>query len=539
MTSTGAPPTTPLTRGRMTGREPAAGVLAAPGVSVEWVGPLFRGLETLRTDIAGFVGLAPRGPTDHPKRIASSSEFDSVYGPPLEGMLLASAVHGFFANGGTTCWVVRAVHQATAKVAEGALDSDPRILFRARSKGTWGNETKVEVQPAGGGRVTVSVIAADGRRELWRNLDASGLRDHFYDKSTSPRSASALVNLELPADAVLPVTVARAVLTGGHDGLDTLTPAHLTGDESTLSSEGLHGAALLAEIEEVSQIAVPDLVIREPGNALGLPPFGPSAIESAQAQLVADCRILQRTALLQHPDPDALGDAVVAWRQGFNSPYAAAYWPWLRIPDPVHPGRMVAVPPCGHVAGIVARSDLAVGPHKPPANEPVSGAVGLTRRVYDDEHGRANTAGVNVIRAVPGRGIRILGARTMSDETQWRYLNVRRLVTQIQRSFTAYAGWLVFEPDNQSLRDDVERVVRQFLHEIWRSGGLEGRTADEAYTVHVEEAQRAAAVGEGPLVVEIGLQPPWPAEFVVVRIDIPNLGTSARVVGGGTVGNDR
>lgn len=538
MTPTGAPPTTPLTRGRMTGRAPAAGVRAAPGISVEWVGPLFRGLETLRSDVAGFVGLSTRGPVEHAKRLASASEFDSVYGPPREGMLLAAAVHGFFANGGTTCWVVRAVHRTTAALAEAELGTGTGILFRARSEGTWGNDTEVDVQPAGGGRVTVTVVAPDGRRELWRNLDRDGLVSHFGERSPSEQSASALVSVELSTEAVLPTTGVRAVLAGGDDGLAHLTPAHLIGDESTATVHGLHGAALLAELEEVSQVAVPDLVLREPTNPLGLPAYGPTAVAAAQAQLVGDCQALQRTALLQHPDPDALADEAVTWRLGFNSAYAALYWPWLRILDPLHPGQVAAVPPCGHVAGIVARSDLAAGPHKPPANELIAGAVGLTRRVDDEDHGRANDAGVNAIRAVPGRGIRVLGARTTSNETQWRYLNVRRLVTQIERTVTASAGWLVFEPDDQSLRDDVERVVRQFLDGIWRSGGLEGRTAGEAYSVHVDSAREVATVGEAPLVVEIGLRPPWPAEFVVVRIDVPDLGVSHRLGGGGR-GDDR
>jgi phage tail sheath protein FI len=230
---------------------------------------------------------------------------------------------------------------------------------------------------------------------------------------------------------------------------------------------------------------------------------------------------------------------VVTWRQGFNSAYAALYWPWLRTPDPLRPGQLLAVPPCGHVAGIVARSDLAAGPHKPPANETVLGAVGLSRPVDDDDHGRANDAGVNVIRAVSGRGIRVLGARTMSNEPQWRYLNVRRLVTQIERSLTSYAGWLVFEPDNQSLRDDTGRVIRQYLDEIWRSGGLEGRTADEAYTVQIEDAEVSTASGDARLVVEIGLQPPWPAEFVVVRIDLSEPGRGDRAGGGGARGDNR
>jgi hypothetical protein len=516
----------------MTGRALASGVRAAPGVVVEWVGPLFRDIDRLRSDIAGFVGLAARGPTD-PKRLESASEFDAVYGSPLDGMLLAHAVHGFFANGGTTCWVLRAVGD-TAAVAEGILA--PGLMFRARDKGTWGNGMKVVMQPAGGGRVTVSVESRDHRRELWRNLDERGLANTFHEESHSAASASALAILISAEGVALPTQRVQATLGGGRDGLADLQPAHLIGDESATGPR--HGAALLADIEEISQVGVPDLVLREPNNPLGLPAHGPTAVSLAQARLVSACELLQRTALVQHPDPNARTDEVVSWRQDVQSAHAAIHWPWLRIPDPVHAGQLLDCPPCGHVAGIIARSDLAAGPHKPPANEPVIGAVGLTRPVGDEDHGSVNEGGVDAIRAVAGRGIRVMGARTTSSDAEWRYLNVRRLVTHVERSVAAYAGWLVFEPDDQLLRDDVERVVRRLLDDIWRAGGLEGRTADEAYAVRIEDAAASAQRGGGALVVEIGLQPPWPAEYVVVRIDLPDVSQRGDREGG-PGGDDR
>ncbi|MEO5851918.1 MAG: phage tail sheath subtilisin-like domain-containing protein [Nocardioides sp.] len=535
MTPPAAPTSAPLMRGRMTGRALANGVRRVPGVSVEWVGPLFRGIDALRSDVAGFVGLAARGPLDRPKRLESVSDFDSVYGPAVDGMLLAPAVHGFFANGGSTCWVARAAHRTDARRATGALG--PGLVFSALNEGTWGNGITVAVQPAGGERVTITVRAPDGRRELWRNLDRDGLTNTFGDESTSAESASALVTLSPTKEALLPSERAKVTLEGGDDGLARLSPIHLSGD-GTEDDLKRCGAALLADIDEISQIVVPDLVLREPDNPLGLPAHGPTAVALAQAQLVGTSELLGRTALLHHPDADARADEVVAWRQGIGSAYAAIHWPWLRIPDPGHPGQLLDCPPGGHVAGIVARSDLAAGPHKPPANELVSGAVGLTRTVDDESHGGANDAGVDVIRAVPGRGIRVMGARTTSNDSQWRYLNVRRLVTHVERSVAAYAGWLVFEPDDRSLRDDVERVVRRFLDDLWRAGALEGRTAAEGYSVHVEDDATSALRGGGTLVVEIGLQPPWPAEFVVVRIDVPDV-AQRDTRGGGPGGDDR
>lgn len=565
MTPAGAPPTTPLTRGRMTGRVAASSVLNAPGVSVEWVGPLFRQLEGLRSDVAAFVGFASRGPVDHALRLASAAEFNQVYGAPPEGSFLAAAVHGFFANGGVTCWVVRAVDRQSAAAAEAEV-TDARIRFEALSPGTWGNGMVVTLQPTRGDLVTVTVVAPDGRRELWRNLDLDGLRDHFSAESGSDQPASALLRVVLGKDAAVPAATASSILGGGCDGLEHLKPSHLAGDE-TVSSQLPHGVALLADIEEITLVAVPDFVVREnprvvsastrvascqasqkesapatttsaPSTpAMSLPMFDREAIASAQAQLVGDCQALQRTAILHHPEPDALADDAVGWRDRFDSAYAALYWPWLQTLDPARPGRVIAAPPSGHVAGIVARSDLAAGPHKPPANEQVLGAVGLTQRVDDEDHGRVNTAGVNAVRSVAGRGIRVLGARTLSNDSQWRYINVRRLVTQIERSVAAYAAWVVFEPDAETLRDDLERTVRQFLDELWRAGGLEGHTAEDAYSVTVE-ATDSASGGDGRLVAEIGVQPPWPAEFVVVRMDVTELGTAGAPREGAHGGDD-
>jgi hypothetical protein len=524
----------------MTGRAPASAARDVPGVAVEWVGPLFREPVALRSDVAGFVGLAGRGPTDGARRLESAAEFDQVYGPAPAGTFLGAAVHGFFANGGTVCWVVRAVDRAGALPAS-ATSRAGGVLFEATSEGSWANGTKVALDPSGRDRVAVTVEALDGRREFWRDLDLAGLRARFGADSDadspgrgSADSVSALVRTTISGTARVPSSPVRLVLTGGADGLTTLTPAQVTGDETTTG----HGAALLADIDEITQVAIPDLVARDAADDPALPAFGVEDVTDAVARLVGDCEALGRTALLQHPVPDALLDAVLTWRAGFRSAFAALYWPWLRVVDPTRPSRTLTVPPCGHVAGIVARSDRGAGPHKPPANEAVTGVVALRRRVDDRDHSRANTAGVNVIRPVPGRGIRVLGARTLSDESSWRYLNVRRLVTQIERGVAAYAAWTVFEPADQALRNDVERVVRRFLDDLWRAGGLEGRTAEDAYDVTVEDAGRAGAGDDGRLVVEIAVQPPWPAEFVVVRIDVSAPGARSGGAGGGRDGDD-
>nr|WP_221382011.1 phage tail sheath subtilisin-like domain-containing protein [Actinoplanes polyasparticus] len=499
----------PLLRGRATGRAPVGPVLTAPWVAVEWAGPLFRPALGAGGDIAGFVGAAVRGPVGRPQRLAAAAEFDALFGPPPPGGRLTHAVHGFFGNGGRTCWVVRTARDsrsATATTTDG-----PRIRFTARSPGRWADGLTVTLRPTGGPRFTLSLAAADGRTEVWRDQTVGTLPERFGAEASSAVTVSALVSAEVLEGADRPPVAFRVTLGGGDDG--TVTTAGLVA-----------GAGLFDDIEEIGLVALPDLVDPDP-----------DAVADAQAALTAACEARgDRIALLHHPDPDADVDAVTAWRDRFHSPFAALHWPWLRIPDPARSGEVIAVPPCGHVAGVIARCDLAVGPWKPPANEIVAGVVGLTVPVDDDRHGRVNAASVNAIRAMPGRGIRVMGDRTTSREARWRYLHARRLVSAVERALAAEAAWLVFEPDAEALRTDLDRLIRQYLDDLWRAGGLAGATAAEAYEVTIDPA----GADEGRLVATIGLRPPAPAEFVVIRIDL--AGADTRTGGdGGDRGRDR
>jgi phage tail sheath protein FI len=177
------------------------------------------------------------------------------------------------------------------------------------------------------------------------------------------------------------------------------------------------------------------------------------------------------------------------------------------------------VPPSGHIAGVYARVEALVGPHKPPANEVLDAALDVTVAVDDLIHGRLNDGQVNVLRAYAGRGLRVAGARTLSSESEWRYVNVRRLMLMIERSLEAGTQWLVFEPNNPALWRDFERVLRGFLDDLWRRGMLDGATAAQAYSVACDiSTNPPAETDAGRLIAVIGVQPPWPAEFVVARI---------------------
>jgi phage tail sheath protein FI len=196
----------------------------------------------------------------------------------------------------------------------------------------------------------------------------------------------------------------------------------------------------------------------------------------------------------------------------------ALYYPWIKIADPKDPKKTVDVPPSGHVAGVFARSDARVGVFKAPANEEVLGAIDLETGVSADIQEQLNPQGINCLRAFPGRGIRVWGARTLSTDPQWRYVNVRRLFITLRRWIDASMAWAVFEPNTPALWSRIERELGEYFRGLWRLGALQGRTAEHAFYVKCDAETNPPGAPSERVVTEIGLAPTVPAEFVVVRI---------------------
>jgi uncharacterized protein len=203
---------------------------------------------------------------------------------------------------------------------------------------------------------------------------------------------------------------------------------------------------------------------------------------------------------------------------GYDSKYATLYWPWIKVMDPLT-GKPIMLPPSGHVAGVWARSDETRGVHKAPANEVIRGVIDLESGLTKNEHDQLNPIGVNCIRAFRGQGIRIWGARTLSSDPEWRYVNVRRLFNFVEKSILNGTNWVVFEPNDMRLWGTIERTVTMFLRQVWRSGALFGSTPDQAFYVKCDEENNPPENRDvGILTVDIGLAPVKPAEFVVFRL---------------------
>jgi phage tail sheath protein FI len=271
-------------------------------------------------------------------------------------------------------------------------------------------------------------------------------------------------------------------------------------------------------------IAVPDLMSAYQRGAIDI-----DAVQAVQVAMITHCELMGDRMAILDPPPGLGPQQVKEWRMdkaGYDSKYAALYYPWFTVVDPLT-GTNVPVPPSGHIAGVWARNDDTRGVHKAPANEVVRGALGLTTQLTKNEHDLLNPTGINCIRAFPGRGIRVWGARTLSSEAEWRYLNVRRLFNYLEESILSGTQWVVFEPNDDALWARIRRTISAFLVNEWRKGALFGLTPDEAFYVKCDrETNPAEGIDAGQVVCEVGVAPVKPAEFVIFRLAQFSGGTS-------------
>jgi phage tail sheath protein FI len=238
---------------------------------------------------------------------------------------------------------------------------------------------------------------------------------------------------------------------------------------------------------------------------------------AVQDAVLSHCENMRyRFAILDSPETIAKG-GVDKLPKPRDSKYGSYYFPWVEVYDP-YKGNIYQ-PPSGYMAGVYARSDSERGVHKAPANELVRGALGLKYTITKGEQDILNPKGINCIRTFTNRGIRVWGARTVSSDASWRYINVRRLFNMVEQSIELGTQWVVFEPNDQALWKRVTRDISAFLLRLWRQGALFGKTPEEAFFVKCdEETNPPEVVDAGQLIVEIGLCPVKPAEFVIFRI---------------------
>jgi len=370
----------------------------SPGVYIEEIEIGAKPIEGVSTSTAGFIGMAEKGDNDKPVLITNWGQFTEKFGRyTSDRPYLAPSVYGFFANGGSRCYVV--------KVKDSAEDGD------------------------------------------------------YIGTDSGP---------------------------GKRTGLQAFN-----------------------EIDEINIVCIPGVTLK-----------------TVQTAMITHCENMKDRFCILDSIKDADISGIQAQKEDVVSSkgYGALYYPWIKVSiETVDSGKLKLVqdftPSSGYIAGIYARSDTERGVHKAPANEIIRGALEIKLAITKGEQDILNPKGINCIRAFPGRGIRVWGARTTSSDTLWKYINVRRLFLYLEESIDEGTQWVVFEPNNEKLWARVRATINEFLTRVWREGALMGTKAEEAFFVRCDRTTMTQDdIDNGRLICLIGVAPVKPAEFVIFRI---------------------
>ncbi|MCJ7624774.1 MAG: phage tail sheath subtilisin-like domain-containing protein [Anaerolineaceae bacterium] len=492
----------------------------SPGVYVEEVDRGTKPIEAAGTSMAAFIGITAEAsvkafdPATNERvevesrlnkatLVTSWTQFADIFGDFISGAYLPDAVYGYFANGGGACYVtsLQALNEGgdlkTAEVAIPGKTKGNSFKVVATTAGPVGNDLVVSIKATGEDTFTMNVGSeTKAGLTVKKGENFIGDADFGTVKVTN-------VGTIMPEDGTYR-------LTGG--GIQPLTPKDFIGDVTERT--GLGG---FEAIDEIRIVLCPDVMAGYDGSD-----SAKERVKMVQDAMISQCEKLRyRFAIIDTP-PGLNAQQAKEWRDyvNFDSSYAAMYYPWIEIADLSGAGSTIkSVPPSGHMAGIYNRTDSNRGVHKAPANDTVLGAIDLEIKLSKAEQDVLNPIGVNCIRSFPGRGIRVWGARTLSSDGSWRYINVRRLFIMVEASMETGLSWVVFEPNDSTLWAKVIRDVTSFLRVVWRTGALFGTTPEQAFYVKCDEELNPLEIRDlGQLIIEVGLSPVKPAEFVIFRI---------------------
>ncbi|MEA2859986.1 MAG: uncharacterized protein QOC72_2025 [Methylobacteriaceae bacterium] len=362
-------------------------------------------------------------------------------------------------------------------------------------------EVTVHYQPAGGDLV----------EEVFTNLRlANDSPSYIVTNVTTGSSLVEVKAVNLAGDKDLanfpaaPTNGGWLKLSGGDDDIANLSTDDFVGVDG--GSGNRTGIQALEDIIDVSIVVVPGI--------------WSTVVQSA---LITHCETLKsRFAILDPPDKlDIAG--IQAFRAPLDTKYAALYYPWVVVRDP-SVSENVEMAPSGHMAGLYARVDNERGVHKAPANEVIRGIQKLADDVTKREQDLLNPKNINALRYFPGRGNRVWGARVVTSDAAWKYINVRRLFIYVEQSIDVGTQWVVFEPNDEPLWARVRQTITNFLTTVWRSGALQGGKAEEAFFVKCDYSTMTQDdIDNGRLICLIGIAPVKPAEFVIFRIQQKTL----------------
>jgi phage tail sheath protein FI len=377
-------------------------------------------------------------------------------------------------------------------------------------------------------QLRVTVYGPNGRIDSYDQLTAGPGQQRFVGTVldlNNPEDQDAMVWLKWspdPAHAFSPAALmiglqsADKRLSGGSDGIlpgpDALQGMEADPDVVTKKATGLEA---LGELDDIAIVALPD------AGALG----SDDLVQGAADRLIAHAEKYRYRIAVVDPAPNLSVSQIREFRGKFDSSYAALYHPWIEILDPLVstapgvPPRKIVLPPSGFVTGIYARNDIQRGVFKAPANEIVRGLTKFEININKGRQDVLNPEGVNCLRFFEGRGNRVWGARTMSSDPEWKYVNVRRLFIYLEHSIDKATQWAVFEPNNERLWANIKSSIEDFLYVLWRDGALIGAKPEEAYFVRCDRTTMTQNdLDNGRMICLVGVAPSRPAEYVIFRV---------------------
>jgi Bacteriophage tail sheath protein len=512
---------------------------AAPGVYVEEVPSSDKVLSAAPTAIAAFVGFTEKSPSDDPndpqglapRLVTSWSQFEALYGSFAPGCVLPMSVYGYFANGGSIAYICRIPNtDPSGQPAKLALPASDRTLGTPLQIESVDPDANITIEVAtddsgedatdGPSTFTLTVLLDGEQLEEYPNLTL-GAGDN--NAATVINKTSTKIKVAVSLEKGVDLKSQLELMKPGRYPLEKAAPipVPVTGRKFAGSESARAGINGLAVANDVTMVVIPDLITaatKEDGTTdLNL-------WKAVQTALISHCEQNgNRMAVLDAP-PNMTPQQIKEWRSEvamYDSAYATLYYPWIKVENPIgsNGNAEVFIPPSGHIAGVWARTDETRGVWKAPANDTIRGVLDIERAITQNEQALLNPIGINCIRPFGTRGIRIWGARTLASDSDWRYINVRRLFNMVEATILDGTQWAVFEPNDMSLWEGVRRTLTGFLRGLWSAGALFGATADQAFYVKCDaETNPPESIDAGKLVVEVGIAPVKPAEFVIFRI---------------------
>lgn len=513
---------------------------ANPGLYIETL-PARQQPDTLRTDVAGFIGPTARGPLGRAERIEGWNHFQAVYGPVTVNADTSLALRGYFRNGGRIARMVRVCGPSpgTATVVWELAAPDPhsgvwtpfvpgagnfahqRYTISASSPGSWGNALRVTFRyvwrgPLRQPSVDAEVHAVGEPGEYLSGLDPAALAEQVTERSR-------LIRMQLAPGLALPAPVAHGPLAYEWPTLTLVGGS----EQPPAETDYVNAYSLLADEPEPALICAPDL-----------PRLNRSGRESVLAIMIADAEARHdRQVLAALPDATIAASAAslesAAMRQLFDAQRArsvAVYHPWIHVDDPLgdltHPLREIS--PVGHVAGLISRLDRERGAHHSPANALLFDSVDTSIPLDAAQQGLFNRAGINPIRCSRGRGLEVWGARTLADpkqDTGGLFIAHRRLIQRIVRAARRVAAPLVFDPNGPQLWLALVRGLTSLLLEAFRAGALKGERPEEGFRVICDETNNPPFERDlGRVHCDVLVAPAAPMEFITLRLELGREG---------------